>query len=302
MSDICEKCQAKDSFIEDYAEGIIVCTNCGLVLEENIIADEYEKRTFESDNNEIKRVGPPTRPEQATESGTYLVIRENGHTQKRTIYSKQTKIFKNYKRIQNLLTSAEVFPNLIEKTKDEYKELAKIKNFQGRNLNHIIIALYYYVCRKEKMAKTFKDVANMFPSVTERQIKKAFNDIKSDVVDYDDEDELISMEKNFINMYIGRDESKYEAKMLSYKIIKNINNNAILEGKSPITVAGLSLILSYKLLNDNSDNFKDFFSTFVTKATLNRAFEHIKNNLDMVVPNEYMNKIEDLKKSMDSMF
>ena len=301
MSEICERCQAKDTFIEDHIEGIVVCTNCGLVLEENIIADEYEKRTFESDNNEIKRVGPPTRPEQATESGTYLVIRENGHTQKRTIYTKQTKIFKNYKRIHNLLSSAEVFPNLIEKTKDEYKELAKIKNFQGRNLNHIIIALYYYVCRKEKMAKTFKDVANMFPSVTERQVKRAFNDIKSDVVNYDDEDELISMEKNFINIYIERDESKYEAKMLSYKIIKNINNNAVLEGKSPITVAGLSLMLSYKLLNDNSDNFKDFFSTFVTKATLKRAFEQIKNNLDIVVPNEYMNKIEDLKKSMDSM-
>jgi len=299
MSEICERCQAKDTFIEDHIEGIVVCTNCGLVLEENIIADEYEKRTFESDNNEIKRVGPPTRPEQAVESGTYLLIRQNGHTQKRTIYTKQTKIFKNYKRIQKLLTSADVFPNLIEKTKEEYKELAKIKNFQGRNLNHIIIALYYYVCRKEKMAKTFKDVANMFPSVTERQIKKAFNDIKSDVVDYDDEDELISMEKNFINMYIERDESKYEAKMLSYKIIKNINNNAVLEGKSPITVAGLSLMLSYKLLNDNSDDFKDFFSTFVTKATLKKAFEQIKNNLDMVIPNEYMNKIEDLKKSMD---
>ncbi len=299
MSEICERCQAKDTFIEDHVEGIVVCTNCGLVLEENIIADEYEKRTFESDSNEIKRVGPPTRPEQAVESGTYLLIRQNGHTQKRTIYTKQTKIFKNYKRIQKLLTSADVFPNEIEKTKEAYKELAKIKNFQGRNLNHIIIALLYYVYRKKEMAKTFKDVANMFPSVTERQVKRAFNDIKRDVVDYDDEDELIKTEKNFINMYIGRDESKYEAKMLSYKIIKNINDNAILEGKSPITVAGLSLMLSYKLLNDNSDDFKDFFSTFVTKATLKKAFEQIKNNLDMVIPNEYMNKIEDLKKSMD---
>ena len=299
MSDICEKCQAKDSFIEDYAEGIVVCTNCGLVLEENIIADEYEKRTFETDNNEIKRVGPPTRPEQATESGTFLVIRENGHTKRKTIYTKQTKIFKNFKRIYKLLSSADVFPSLIEKTKEAYKELAKIKNFQGRNLNHIIIALLYYVYRKKGIAKTFKDVANMFPSVTERQVKRAFNDIKSDVVDYDDEDELISMEKNFIKMYIERDESKYEAKMLSYKIIKNINDNAILEGKSPITVAGLSLMLSYKLLNDNSDNFKDFFSTFATKASLKRSFKEINNQLDQVIPNEYFDKIEEIKKSME---
>ena len=146
MSEICERCQMKDTIIEDDIEGIVVCTNCGLVLEENIIADEYEKRTFESDNNEIKRVGPPTRPEQAAESGTYLVIRENGHTKRKTIYTKQTKIFKNFKRIYKLLSSADVFPNLIEKTKEAYKELSKVKNFQGRNLNHIIIALYYYVC------------------------------------------------------------------------------------------------------------------------------------------------------------
>ena len=78
-------------------------------------------------------------------------------------------------------------------------------------------------------------------------------------------------------------------------LIKNINDNAILEGKSPITVAGFSLMLSYKLLNYNSDAFKDFFSTFASKATLKKAFEQIKNYLDMVIPSEYMNKIEDLK-------
>ena len=91
----------------------------------------------------------------------------------------------------------------------------------------------------------------------------------------------------------------FNSKFFIVNIIKNINDNAILEGKSPVTVAGLSLMLSYKLLNDNSDDFKDFFSTFATKATLKKAFEQIKNNLDMVIPNEYMNKIEDLKKSMD---
>ena len=156
MSEICERCQAKDTFIDDPVEGTVVCKNCGLVLEENIIADEYEKRTFESDNNEIKRVDLSSRLEQAVESGTYLLIRENGYTQERTIYTKQPKILKNYKRIQKLLTSADILPNEIEKTKEAYKELAKIKNFQGRNLNHIIIALYYYVCRKKKRQKLLK--------------------------------------------------------------------------------------------------------------------------------------------------
>ena len=138
----------------------------------------------------------------------------------------------------------------------------------------------------------------MFPSVTEKQIRKAFNGIKIDVVDYDDEEELISIEQNYINLYIERDESKSGAKELSFKIIKNINNNAVLEGKSPTTVSGLSLVLSYKLLNDNSDDFKTFFITFASKISLKRAFEQIKNNLDKVIPNDYIKKIDELKLSM----
>jgi hypothetical protein len=35
----------------------------------------------------------------------------------------------------------------------------------------------------------------MFPSVTEREIKKAFNDIKDGAVEYDDEDELAKWKK-----------------------------------------------------------------------------------------------------------
>jgi len=302
MSDICERCQAKDSFFEEYAEGIVVCTNCGLVLEEHIIADQYEKRTFETENNEIRRVGPPTLPGQAAGSGTYLSIMKNGFTEKKEIKTKKTKIDKNCERIDKLLSSAEVVPALIERTQKEYTELAKFKKLNGRNINHVILALYYYVCRKAKIAKSFRDIADMFRSVNEKQIRKAFNGIKRDVVDYDDEEELISMEQNYINLYFEKDKSKYDTKELSFKIIKNINNNAVLEGKSPTTVAGLSLVLSYKLRNDNSDDFKNFFTTFATKGTLKRAFEQITNNLEKVVPNDYMKKIDELKLSMDNFF
>ena len=43
MSEICERCQAKGKLIEDNANGIKVCTNCGFVLEEKILADESNK-------------------------------------------------------------------------------------------------------------------------------------------------------------------------------------------------------------------------------------------------------------------
>ena len=298
MSEYCE-CETKENIFEDFTNGNIVCKKCWMIIDENLIDDQYEKRTSESDDHEIKRVGQPSRPGQTIEPGNDLIIRENGHTRKRVIHNKQTKINKNFNRIQELLSKAGVFSNIIEKTKEAYKELAKIKNFQGRNLTHIIIALYYYVSRKENSAKSYKEVAKMFPSVTEREIKKAFNDIKDDAAEYDDEDELVKVEKNLIHHYIDRNPEKSEAKELSYKIIENINHNAMLEGKSPTTVAGLSLMLSYKLLSNNSDNMKDFYSTFATKSTLTRTFKQIDNQLDKVIPNEYYSQIEELKKCMD---
>ena len=258
MSTICENCNNKDSIIEDYSSGELVCNKCGLVYAENMIADEYEKRTFESDDNEIKRVGPPERPDQLGQPGTTLIIRENGKKKIIKTYTKQTKIAKNHYRIYRLLSLSDVKENFIEQTKILYDKLAPKMNMQGRNLRHIIIALYYYACRKSNMAKGLKEVSKMFPSVTERQIKKAFNSIKSHIVEYDDEDELIQIEKNFIQSYIGGNIQKYDIKMTSYKILENINKNSIFEGKNPNTIAGLSLLLSYKLFNDNSDNLEDF--------------------------------------------
>ena len=210
-------------------------------------------------------------------------------------YSNQTKINKNCYKIYKLLSSADVRDNLIDITKELYRKLAKNKNMQGRNINHIIIALYYYTCRKENMAKSFKDVVKMFPSITERQLKKSFNWVKREIVDYEDENELIKIEKNYVYLYIGDGMEKSDLRQLSYKIIENINKSAVLEGKSPNTIAGLSLILSYKLLNDNSDDFKDFFSTFSTKNTLIKSFEEIYNQLEKVIPNEYLNKIKEQK-------
>lgn len=298
MNGLCEYCKKEDYLMEDYVKGIIVCTFCGTVCQEHIIADEYEKRTFESDDHEIKRVGLPSRPEQEFEPKNYLLIRKDGYTQKRMMYTNKSKINKNCYKIYKLLSSKDVKENLIHITQELYKKLAKTKNMQGRNLNHIIIALYYYACRKENMAKSFKDVVKMFPFITERQLKRSFKWIEGEIVEYEGEDELIKIEKNFVYLYLGPDIEKNHLRELSYKIIENINKSAVLEGKSPNTIAGLSLILSYKLLNDNSDDFKDFFSTFSQKYTLIKSFEEIKNQLEKVIPNEYFDKIKFLKISL----
>lgn len=296
--ELCKRCNAKDSIITDYEAGELVCNYCGLVYEERMIVDEDEKRTFENDegDNQIHRVGPPMNPVYGNECGTNLIIHEYGKTRYIKDYPNSSKIQKKFQKIQNLLSSVNVSKNMIEETKTLYDKFAKGKKMQGKNINKIIIGIYYYVCRKEKCAKTIKEIVlmfnNIFPGLTERNVKKAFNTIKRDIVEpTQDDNEISEREKNFIQTYTWGDKDKYDLKMLSYEIIDNINKNNLLLGKSPKTVAGLSLFLSNKLLNDNLNDKNEFYKMFCLKNTLKKSFDEIKPFLSMVVPQKYASQI-----------
>jgi transcription initiation factor TFIIB len=289
----CTRCNQKDTIITDYESGELVYNNCGLVYEERMIVDEYEKRTFENDDgdHQIQRVGPPMKPEYGNECGVDLIIREKGKTKIIKSYSKFTKIQRNFCNIQNILSQKQIPKNMIEETKSLYSKFAENKNMQGRKIKNIIIAIFYYVCRKEKTPKTIKEISDMF-GLTEREIKKAFNSIKSEIVEpIKDENEINDIGKNFIQSFIGGDIARYELKLLAFKILDNLNQTAILEGKSPKTIAGLSLFLSCKLLNDNLIDKEDFYTKFSNKNTLSKAYNQIKNDIKMIIPQEYADKI-----------
>ena len=291
---ICKSCNAINSIIEDHKMGQLVCEECGDVYEEEVIADEYEGRTFQNDNgeNQIQRVEQAMDPTMGNEMGTTLIIREKGKTRIVRNYSKCDKIQRNWKKIQNFLKNGEVAQNIIEETKAIYEKLAKNKNMQGRNIKHIILGIYFYVCRKLKMAKTIKEISDKF-NVTERIIKRAFNNIKYDIVEPQaDITEMIEAEKNFIRNFILENGLNFYVNNLSSNIIENMSKNCILEGKSPRTVAGMALFISCILLNEKIPNMNVFYQKFSNKNTLKKSYEEIKNVLNQIIPNNYSEKVE----------
>lgn len=272
----CNNCNAKDSIITDHLTGEVVCNQCGEI---------YEGKIYEESNSKTLPLIEPI---------ITMEIKDKDETRTVVNHPKKTKISKNYKKIEKFLSSYNISYNLIEKIKKLYNMIALNKNMQGRNFKHVIIALYFHALRSEKIAKSLKEITKMFPSVTERQIRKAYNSIKCLVVN-NDEIELNSIEKNYIELYLGGNIEKYRVKMLAYEIINNINYNDLLEGKHPSTVAGLALILAYKLLNDYSDNNKQFFQFFANKSALMNSLYEIKGNLDKIIPQQYKDELPKIK-------
>ena len=215
--------------------------------------------------------------------------RANGKIKIIRSHFKLDKFERNISKIQNLLEKAKVNKNSIEKTKTLYLQMAKDKNMQGRNIKHIIIGIYYYVCRKSNMAKTIKEISDMF-NVSERIIKRAFNSIKKDIVEPSvDENEMLNIENNFIRTFLNANYPNSKINELASELLGNINKTSILEGKNPKTISGIALYIAFKLMDAKIDE-SPFYQKFSNKNTLRRSYEEIKNYLDQIIPMNFMEK------------
>ena len=255
---ICEHCHKTDCIFKNESEGQTTCANCGLV---------YSSKKEKGKNKIIK------------------------------INQKNTKIDSNHNKIRNYLSNLGVRQSVIETALSLYYTIAPYINLKGKKFTHIIAALYYYALLVNKTGHSYKQVAELFPSIKERDIKKAANSIKNYISEDIVEDELTQIEKNLIMFYFLNDmePAQYDVKMLSIEIIQNINDNDLLEGIKPEIVAGLSLLLSFKLLNEKNSNEEEFYKVFSNKASISKSFEKIKASLDKIIPQKYSDKIVELE-------
>ena len=307
-NNICPRCQAKDSQVTDIRNGEIVCQNCGLVFEERIIDDTYEKRNFNNENGGNKgesRIGGPMKAGEGNNLGTSSVFYDkNGHARKaRTgngTYS-QTPIERNFDEIDKFLGNQGIKKSLIEETKNICDQVTKVLKMKGRNFNTMICAMYFIASRKLGMSKSFKEIEKIF-GIEEKKIKKAYNYIKTVVVNSISPEELNETIYNYIRTFCDSYGSlnengtrkNNELNRLASIVAKNINETSLLEGRNTKTITGLSLLIAYNLVESEEITKTLICKEFGTENTMHTAFEKIKNYLDKIIPQEYKSKINNL--------
>ena len=296
----CPRCGALDSKITDRGNGEIVCQNCGLVFEERIIDDTYEKRNFNNENGGNRgdsRIGGPMKAGEGSNLGSSLVIYDkNGHAKKARggngTYS-QTPMERNFDEIEKILNNQDIKKSIIEDTKDIYNQVTKVLKMKGRNLKTMICAMYFIASRNANLSKSFKEIAKMF-GVEEKKIKKAYNYIKTVVVNSVSPEQFNETINNYIRSFCEKNLEKEMLINLASTISQNINNTYILEGRNTKTIAGISLLIATKLFKPEQINRKLICQEFATENTMDTVFEKIRSSLDKIIPLEYHNKIPNL--------
>jgi len=294
----CPRCKAKDSAVLVQNNGESVCGNCGYVFEIGIIDDTYEKRTFsgENGNKGESRIGGPMKAGEGNNLGSNLVLYDkNGNAHRprggNSSYN-QSPIERNFDEIEKILGNKDIKKALIEDTKEIYNQVIKVKKMKGRNLKTMICAMYFIASRKVNLSKSFKEISKIF-GVEEKKIKKAFNYIKTIVVDNSD-DQIYTAIYNYIRTFCEENNEDNTYVKLAGEIAKNIVDSSLLEGRNTNTIAGISLLIAYKLVKTKNIDKKIICEKYATENTLDTVFEKIKNSLDKIIPQQYHSQISNL--------
>ena len=291
--EICKRCSAVNSHIFNHTSGEEVCANCGLVFEERVIDETYEKRNFSKNETSLgensSRVGAPEKAESSL--GTRISLKTNNN---KIIKTSSVEVISSCERgfteINNFLGGKDISQMMIEQTKKLFDEFIKVQKIKGHNIKYLIAAMYFRACRDNNIAKSFKDIAEIL-GLEERKIKKSYNFIRKVITSNVSPEILVQAAINYIKTFCEECTLDKKFEKLACDIATNINNSNLLEGRSTQTIAGFSVFIANKIIPSSKISIEKISKKFARQMTLEHVYRKVKDQINIFIPEEYHNKL-----------
>ena len=304
--DNCKFCNARNSIITNFAAGEVVCGNCGVVYEDRIIDETYEGRNFNNENpgssgRDQNRVGGPSSPEDIL--GTNITINGKGNFLSRNHRGPGTfnpSKRRTEKRLDELAEKMQLLESITQKAKELLSKVEKKKKLKGKNLDSVIGSVFFLACRMTGVPRTIDDISKSL-RLDDRVVRKCFNSIKRIIIDKEWQPDLNDNIIGLINRYCDNlknadlgfkipEKSLIELKNLANEIGKKINENELLTGRNPKTIAATTILIADQLLQlgIGRKTISEYIKT--TENTISNAFNELMKNKIYIIPDKYKDK------------
>jgi len=154
----CPECGSRN-LIKDPSRGEIYCADCGVVIEEELVDQRAEWRSYSNEEfMKRARTGPPTNP---------------------MFYDKglSTRTPKSLGEIERMGSALKLPREIAEETALLYRKAARQDMLRGRSIEELLSAMLYIVCRQYHVPRTFHEIAEVSRVPLER-IRKAYFYVK----------------------------------------------------------------------------------------------------------------------------
>ncbi|CAG8484240.1 3844_t:CDS:1 [Scutellospora calospora] len=249
---ICPNCKnPRPKIIEEYANGDLVCGDCGLVLGDHMIDTRPEWRSFQTDDGEkdVSRVGAAADPLlQGAALETTISSKGRGELAKTHFKATVDKNTVNLKHslheIETMCTSMDLSQEVIDTTKQLYKRTVEEKIVRGKIKIAFYAACIYIACRINKVARSFKEICAS-TQVSKKHLARA---VKNLVATFELNMGLMTSE-DLMTRFCNRLGLTPDVERICSKISQRIEELGFLTGRTQNTVAAATIHFVTNSLN-----------------------------------------------------
>jgi len=295
VSNVCNFCNSKSLKI-DYSNGMIICTDCGVVNEHNLIDDSPEWNFGQEDamfGKDPARCGCPMNPllEQSSMStvigkggGSKFWLLRKIHQQNSMNYLERAR-YHTFEHINMLTCKADLPVSILNKAKYYYKELSNRKLSRGAVRQGLIACCIYYACKMSKVSRSVREIADMceIDVMKVNSSMKIFNDVMKDIIKDESScneqrtnaDDLINRYCNVLNI---QHSEQYKIGNYVRRCNQVIETNKMLVGKTPSAITSALIYFVIHKLNYimNKKQMCDLHK--ISVVTLNKIVSILEEN------------------------
>jgi transcription initiation factor TFIIB len=285
---------------KDYSRAELVCNNCGLVLDEDLIDHGPEWRAFDNEQREKRaRVGAPMTYTIHDKGLSTMISWKNRDAYGKSVPTRNRAQFYRLRKWQrririsdaterNLATALSALERMasgisLPRTTREtaamiYRKAALKKLVRGRSIECVAAAALYAACRQCHVPRTLDEISSI-AHMPRREIGRNYRFISREL----GLKLMPTSPQDYISRFCGMLKLSGDVQVKTLEILKEAADKELTSGRGPTGVAAAALYIASILCGERRTQKNIAEVAGVTEVTIRNRYKELAGKLDINV-------------------
>ena len=295
--DQCPEC-GSNHLSKDYSRAELVCRNCGLVLDEDIIDHGPEWRAFDSDQREKRaRVGAPMTYTIHDKGLSTMIGWKNRDSYGKSIPTRNKaqlyRLRKWQRRIRisdatersiafalselDRMASKMGLPRTVRETAAMvYRKAAKRNLVRGRSIEGVATASLYAACRQCHVPRTLDEISSV-AHISRKEIGRTYRYVSRELR----LKLLPTSPEDYISRFCSELKLSGDVRAKTVEILREAAHRELTSGRGPTGMAAASLYIASVLCGERRTQHEVADVAGVTEVTIRNRYKEITKKLEI---------------------
>ena len=281
------------SLFEDFSNGEIVCTECGLVSSSYLIDNRAEWNVNGPDEkgNDPSRCGAPTNDLFEFSSMSTMISGGNQNSLMQRIHRQSSMTYVERARwhvcesIQKMAGDhGKLMPAIVEQAKHYYKSISEKKLSRGSVRQGLIACCILYACKAYEVNRSVQEISqmcNIEQAIINKSVK-LFEELMEDEIKIQNTTDFNSLVVRFVDIFDIDKQVKRQVINQCKKMYTQLNVSGTLQGKTPSAITSALICYQLEIMEIQFNKQKVVAAHKVSLVTLNKIVAVIKSHFSNI--------------------